>query len=56
VSERYLEVVNIYSGEVVHRLDVSGHGDRHVEQIMRGMLINLREGHFIRDTADEDDE
>lgn len=49
---RKLQVVDIETGEVVHELDVTGRGDRYVEKVMRGMLINMnRDKYFVDDTA-----
>lgn len=50
--QRFLEFVNHDTGEVARRVDVTGRSDREVERCMRGMLINIGDRWFVRDTAD----
>jgi hypothetical protein len=49
---RFLEIVNLDTGEVARRVEVTGRSERHVERMLRGMLINLGDRWFVRDTAD----
>lgn len=51
-QKRYLEFVNLDTGEIARRVDVTGFSERSVEQCLRGMLINIGERWFVRDTAD----
>jgi len=51
-QKRYLEFVNLDTGEVSTRVDVTGHSERMVEKCLRGMLINIGERWYVRDTAD----
>lgn len=53
VRKRYLEFVNAKTGEIGQRVDVTGHGERVIERCTRGMLINIGQDWFVRDTADE---
>lgn len=53
--KRYLEVVEIKTGEVVTRIDVSGRSESAIEKCTRGMLINMSEKFFVRDTGDRHD-
>lgn len=42
MSERqYIEVVEIESGEVVQKIDVTGKGERAIERTMRGLLRQM---------------
>ncbi len=50
MSERYLEIVEIASGEVVHRVDVSSKSDRALDRVFEGLLMKTNtERFFIRD-------
>lgn len=53
MNERFLEFVHKHSGEVSSRVDVTGQSDRQVEKCMRGMLINIGDDWFVRDTLDD---
>jgi hypothetical protein len=50
-KRRYMEFVNMKTGEVSNRVDVTGQSDRQVERCLRGMLINIGDDWFVRDTA-----
>jgi hypothetical protein len=53
MNERYLEYVDTTTREVVHRVKIKETtSDRELQRIMRGMMINMRDGLFIRDTED----
>lgn len=54
--KRYLEAVHLRTGEVGTRCDVTGHSERQVERCLRGMLINMHEDWYVRDTADSESE
>jgi DnaJ-class molecular chaperone len=55
MTKRYLEVVDLESGATVHQVEIKpDKSERSVERIMRGMLINMRDGLFIRDTKDNE--
>jgi hypothetical protein len=46
------EVVNIDSGEVIHFVPCSYDSDRMRERVLGGLLINMRDDCFVRDTRD----
>lgn len=51
---RYLQFTNSTTGDRAKAIDVTGRSDRHVEQIMRGMLINIGDDWHVADyDADE---
>lgn len=52
---RFLEIVSLDTGEIARRVEVTGNSERQVERTMRGMLINLGDRWFVRDTADAAD-
>jgi hypothetical protein len=45
-GKKKIEVVETSTGEVVHALDITGKGDKEVEKITRGMLINMDTDRF----------
>ncbi len=48
---REILVKHIKTGEVVKRIDVTGHSERMIERCMLGMLINMnQEDYRIEDT------
>lgn len=49
---RHLEYVHLQTREVAQRVDVTGRSEREVERCLRGMLINISDDYFVRDTAD----
>ncbi len=50
-NKREILVKRIKTGEVVKRVDVTGQGERQIEQCMMGMLINMnQEDYRIEDT------
>ena len=54
MSERYLEVVEIASGEVVHKIDVSDKPERSLERVFNGLLMKTdTDRFFVRDTGDD---
>jgi curli biogenesis system outer membrane secretion channel CsgG len=51
---RELRVVRTATGEVVHRVDVTGQSDRFVEKCLRGLLTNMnREEFHVEDSRDK---
>jgi hypothetical protein len=55
MKKRYLEFVDLESGETVHQVEIKpDKSERSVERIMSGMLINMGDGLFIRDTKDNE--
>ena len=52
-GERFLVVRRLDDRTEVNRVDVTGRGERDIERVMIGMLINMHEDFFIADTADE---
>ncbi len=50
--KRYLEFVNYRTGEVSKRVDVTGKSEHEIERCERGMLINIGDSWFVRDTGD----
>lgn len=50
MNKREILVIDMETNEVIHRVDVTGRSDDHVERAMRGMLINLNERCRIEDT------
>ncbi len=51
---REIRVHDMTTSEVVHRVDVTGKSDTHVERSMAGMLINMDQNKFyISDSADD---
>jgi hypothetical protein len=51
-TPRHLEVVEIETREVVKRLDVTGRTERDVERCLSGLLRNMSDRFYVRDTAD----
>lgn len=50
---RFLEVVEIETGEVVHKVEVTGKSERNIERCEMGMLRNMdTERFFVRDSVD----
>jgi hypothetical protein len=49
-AKRYLEIVEIETREIVKRVDVTGKSERNIERVMSGMLTNMSEKFFVRDT------
>lgn len=49
-EKRFLQY-RTFGGEVVHEVEVSGRSERSVEQIMAGMLRNMREDLYVHDTG-----
>ncbi len=54
--KRWLLVRRIPDDKIVHRVDVTGKGERAVDRILSGMLINLHHDYIIEDTADKENE
>ncbi|CAB4157041.1 hypothetical protein UFOVP747_30 [uncultured Caudovirales phage] len=52
-AARHLEVVEISTREVVKRVDVTGRSERQVNTCLAGLLRNMSERFYVRDTADE---
>lgn len=48
--QRYIEVVSYETGEVIHRVDVTGRSERQIDQIDRGMQHNLDHTRFYTRT------
>lgn len=44
-----LEIFELATGKVVRTFDVEGRGEREIEQIMRGALINMSPDFAIRE-------
>jgi hypothetical protein len=53
-TPRFLEFVNLKTGEVGLRCDVTGDSKHNVERCLRGMLINIHPDWFVRDTKDQE--
>jgi hypothetical protein len=51
MSERYLQFRNTRTGQTHGRIDVTGHSERSVERVMRGMLINIGDEWVVDDSA-----
>lgn len=52
--QRFLEVTNIATGEVVESFNVTGDTERQVERLLRGLLTNLnREEFYVADNTRE---
>ena len=51
MEKREILVKDILTGEIVHRVDVTGKSENNIERCMRGMLINMnRDKYRIEDT------
>lgn len=56
-EKRELRVVEISTGKVVERIDVSGNSERYVEAVERGLLRNMnREEYCVEDSKYAGDE
>ena len=57
MKKRELRVVDLETREVVHRSDVTGKSDRHVERAMNGLLMKIdTDRYYVADSADDADE
>lgn len=54
MGERYLCVIKTATGEVIHRVRVTGKSERDVERIERAMQINLDHSKFHTVERDDD--
>lgn len=54
MGKRELFYRNMETGEEAGRFDVTGHSERSIERIMRGMLINKGDDWVVCDTEDDD--
>jgi len=52
--KRELYFQHMDTGEIGHRVDVTGQSERQVEKCLRGMLINMHGDWVVMDTADTD--
>lgn len=50
--KRYLAVRHMQSREIAHRVDVTGKSERHVERVLRGMLMNIGPCWFVDDITE----
>ena len=53
MKKRELRWVRNSDGEVVKRLDITGHSDHNAEKILLGALRNLSENYRIEDSDDD---
>lgn len=51
MTDRFLEFVHKNTGETGQRCDVTGQSEHNVSRCLRGMLINMHQDWFVRDTA-----
>lgn len=55
VERKEIKVVDISTGEVVRRIDVTGKSERGVESVLRGLLTQMDTEKFYAEEAQHND-
>jgi hypothetical protein len=53
---KYIEIIHSLTNTVVRRIDVTGSSERKIEQVERGLLINMNHNAYHTSEADSETE